>query len=99
MPETYWTVRWPDGAEEALYSPSSVVAELFEPGRSYPAPEFRRRARTALERASERVRQSYGFACSAAMEELGRIETRLDRLDDPGAEILCLTLSTGGPRT
>ena len=34
MPETYWTVRWPDGAEERLYSPSSVVAELFTAGES-----------------------------------------------------------------
>lgn len=40
MPETYWTVRWPDGAEERLYSPSSVVAELFTPGESYPLDDF-----------------------------------------------------------
>ena len=29
MPETTWTVRWPNGTQEALYSPSSVVADLF----------------------------------------------------------------------
>ncbi|WP_116134786.1 MSMEG_0570 family nitrogen starvation response protein [Tropicimonas sp. IMCC34043] len=94
MPETFWTVRWPDGAEEKLYSPSSVVAEMFQPGRRYPVPEFLWRARVAMERASNRVQRKYGFACTSAMEQLDRIETRIAGIEDPeGAEIACLDIS------
>ncbi|MCA1288611.1 MSMEG_0570 family nitrogen starvation response protein [Salipiger bermudensis] len=94
MPETYWTVRWPDGAEERLYSPSSVVAELFEPGTSYPVEEFLTRARIAMERASNRVAAKYGFACSSAMAQLDSIETRITQFKDAdGAEIACLAIT------
>ncbi|HBM61628.1 MSMEG_0570 family nitrogen starvation response protein [Salipiger marinus] len=94
MPETFWTVRWPDGAEEQLYSPSSVVAEIFAPGQSYPAPDFLQRARSAMERASDRVQRKYGFACSSALDQLDRIETRIAPfLDQDGARVTCLTIS------
>ncbi len=94
MPETYWTVRWPDGAEERLYSPSSVVAELFTPGQSYPVPDFLNRARIAMERASNRVQKKYGFACSSAMAQLDAIEARVAAIgEQPGAEIACLEIS------
>lgn len=95
MPETYWTVRWPDGAEERLYSPSSVVAELFEPGRSYPVPDFLTRARIAMERASNRVERKYGFACSSAAQQLDQIEARVKTFDGrDGAEVACLTITS-----
>ena len=81
MPETYWTVRWPDGTEERLYSPSSVVAELFTPGETYPLDDFLTRARIAMERASNRVEKKFGFACSSAMAQLDAIEAA-------GAELL-----------
>ncbi len=94
MPETYWTVRWPDGAEERLYSPSSVVAELFEPGQSYPVDDFLTRSRIAMERASNRVAAKYGFACSSAMAQLDAIEARIAAIGEaPGAEIACLAIS------
>lgn len=94
MPETFWTVRWPDGAEEKLYSPSSVVSEVFEPGQSYPADDFLQRARIAMERASNRVQRKYGFACSSAMDQLDRIEAKLATFkDQEGAEIACLHIS------
>ena len=93
MPETFWTVRWPDGAEERLYSPSSVVTELFEAGQSYPVPDFLARARTAMERASGRVERKYGFACSAAMDQLGRIEARVAGLPDQKGKGACLEIS------
>ncbi|WP_138472993.1 MSMEG_0570 family nitrogen starvation response protein [Poseidonocella sp. HB161398] len=94
MPETYWTVRWPDGAEERLYSPSSVVAELFSAGESYPVPDFLARARIAMERASNRVERKYGFACTSAMAQLDAIEARVAALGDaPEAEIACLAIS------
>lgn len=94
MPETYWTVRWPDGTEERLYSPSSVVAELFEPGRRYPTLDFLQRARIALVRASNRVERKYGFACSSAMDQLDRIEARIEAIPDKqGSEIACLSIT------
>lgn len=94
MPETFWTVRWPDGAEERLYSPSSVVAELFEPGRAYPLPEFLFRARVAMERASDRVRRVHGHPCRLALGQLDAIETAAARFADrDGAEVACLDIS------
>ncbi|MEY8880896.1 MULTISPECIES: MSMEG_0570 family nitrogen starvation response protein [Donghicola] len=94
MPETHWTVRWPDGTEEALYSPSSVVAELFTPGTAYPLPDFLHRSRIAMERASNRVAAKYGFACSSAMAQLDRIEARVAQFDMAAApEVTCLKIT------
>ncbi|MEM8570343.1 MAG: MSMEG_0570 family nitrogen starvation response protein [Pseudomonadota bacterium] len=94
MPETTWTVRWPDGSEEALYSPSSVVAEVFDPGTVYTVPDFLSRARIAMNRASDRVERKYGYACSSAMAQLARIEARIATLDDdPKKRITCLSIS------
>jgi putative flavoprotein involved in K+ transport len=94
MPETFWTVRWPDGSEEKLYSPSSVVAELFEVGQTYPVPDFLHRARIALQRASNRVERKFGYACSSAMAQLDRIEAKIDALPhQDGASITCLNIT------
>jgi len=72
----HFTVRWPDGAETRCYSPSLVVREYLEVGRSYPLPDFMERSRTMLNIGSERVRAQYGFACSAAMDQLRELEER-----------------------
>ncbi|MEM8553658.1 MAG: MSMEG_0570 family nitrogen starvation response protein [Pseudomonadota bacterium] len=94
MPETTWTVRWPDGTEEALYSPSSVVAEVFQPGTEYTVPDFLALSRIAMERASNRVERKYGFACSSAMAQLDRIEARVAGIHDtPETRIACLSIS------
>lgn len=94
MPETFWSVRWPDGAEERLYSPSSVVAELFSAGQSYPLRDFLHRARIAMERASARVERKYGFACSSAMDQLDRIEIRVAQFQgQDAAEVVCLSIT------
>jgi uncharacterized repeat protein (TIGR04042 family) len=74
MPEMHFHLRWPDGSSARCYSPSLVVKDYLEPGRSYPLPDFLQRSREALNIASERVRAKYGFACSAAMDQLQRIE-------------------------
>ncbi len=94
MPEMHWTLRWPDGGEERCYSPSSVITELFTPGQSYPLPEFLNRARIAMERASNRVERKYGFACSSAMDQLDRIETRAAGFEgQPDARVTCLSIT------
>ncbi|NAZ81411.1 MSMEG_0570 family nitrogen starvation response protein [Kineococcus sp. R8] len=74
MPETTFTVRWPDGAEQRCWSPSLVVHDHLAVGASYPVEEFLDRTRTALATASERVRARYGFACTAAAAQLAEIE-------------------------
>ncbi|GLT10835.1 hypothetical protein GCM10007928_30670 [Sulfitobacter porphyrae] len=94
MPEMHWTLRWPDGSEERCYSPSSVITELFTPGQSYPMPEFLQRARIAMERASNRVRRKYGFACTSAMAQLDRIEQRVaDFEGQTDAQVTCLSIT------
>jgi uncharacterized repeat protein (TIGR04042 family) len=84
MPEMHFTVRWPEGDDMRCYSPSLVVREHLEVGRAYPLAEFTARCRTLLERASERVRVRYGFACSAALDQLAAIESRAARADAAG---------------
>jgi len=76
MPEMLFSVRWPDGTAQRCYSPSLVVKDYLEPGRSYRVGEFVTRTRSALTIASERVRGKYGFACTSAAAELAAIEHR-----------------------
>ena len=76
MPEMHFRIRWPDGDEMRCYSPSLIVREYLEVGRTYPLHDFLERSRTMLQIGSERVRAKYGFACSAAMDQLATIEER-----------------------
>ncbi len=86
MPEMRFTIRWPDGQRESCYSPSLIVQEYFAPGESYALSDFVAKSRTALEIASERVRQKYGFACSAAIDQLARIED-VAAIQDPQGRV------------
>jgi uncharacterized repeat protein (TIGR04042 family) len=74
MPVTHFRIQWPDGSEEVCYSPSSVVRDFFTVGQSYAVADFVARSREALHLASERVRAKYGFACSAALDQLAEVE-------------------------
>lgn len=76
MPEMHFVVRWPDGGEMRCYSPSLVVREYLEVGRAYSLGDFLTRSRTMLHIGSERVRAKYGYACSAALDQLAAIEER-----------------------
>ena len=76
MPEMHFSVRWPDGQDMRCYSPSLVVREYLEVGRAYALPDFMERSRTMLNIGSERVRAKYGYACSAAMDQLHQLEER-----------------------
>jgi uncharacterized repeat protein (TIGR04042 family) len=69
-----FTVRWPDGSTEQCYSPSLVVKDHLEPGRSYALADFLVRCATALTIASERVEAKYGFPCSRARGQLADLE-------------------------
>ena len=70
MPEMHFTIEWPNGRRERCYSPSYIIEEFLTVGQAYAVPEFLERAAAALEGASERVRQRYGFACSSALDQL-----------------------------
>jgi uncharacterized repeat protein (TIGR04042 family) len=74
MPEMHFTVDWPGGARATYYSPSYVVEDELTPGAEYTVGDFLERISRALNEASERVRARYGFACSAALDELEKIE-------------------------
>lgn len=92
MPETRFTVRWPDGRTEQLYSPSTVVRDYLTAGASYPLEDFTRRCRIALEEASVRVEAKYGFRCTSADDQLARIERRVSTFTEP-ADVVCLSIS------
>ena len=79
MPERYVVVRWPDGAAQRIYSPSTVVEDFFAPGDRIVVAEFVARCREALGIASDRVRQAYGFPCADAARSLASIEARASR--------------------
>lgn len=83
MPEIRFDIRWPDGTLERCYSPSLVVRELLPTG-PLPVFEFMERARAALRIGSERVRLKYGFACSAALDQLAALERRAGLVDARG---------------
>jgi uncharacterized repeat protein (TIGR04042 family) len=96
MPEMYFTIRWPDGCDERCYSPSLVVRDFLEVGRSYRLPEFVDRSRAMLHDASERVRARYGMACSAALDQLAAIEERSAQFAaDAGVSVVAFELPGG----
>jgi uncharacterized repeat protein (TIGR04042 family) len=35
MPEMHFKIQWPDGSEEACYSPSLIIKKYFQPGQDY----------------------------------------------------------------
>lgn len=74
MPEVRFEVRWPDDSTSLCYSPSSTIRDYFNPGQAYPLKDFLRLSQAALNHASERVRQRYGYACSSAAQQLSEIE-------------------------
>lgn len=91
MPEMTFTVRWPDGLVDALYSPSLVMHDHLSAGSSYTVDEFRTRSVTALAEASERVRAKYGFACTSAMATTERIHGRAAAYPSEGTvEVLAM---------
>ena len=71
-----FAVRWPDGKQQVLYSPSLVVTEHLEPGVSYRVEDFVARTVAAMEIADRRVRARYGHACAGAASTVAEVEQR-----------------------
>jgi uncharacterized repeat protein (TIGR04042 family) len=82
MPAMHYRLRWPDASESTCYSPSTVIKDYFEPGLSYPLPDFLRRIREATQIASDRVKAKFGFLCSQAGDQLACIEQHAARFAD-----------------
>lgn len=82
MPELTFRTRWPDGRRLQTYSPSLVVHDHLEVGRSYAVAEFVERADAALSEASERVRARWGRPCTAARASLATIRVLADEQPD-----------------
>lgn len=76
MPEMTFTVEWPDGSFQDCYSPSLVMHDHLTTDESYPVEEFVRRVVTALDEASRRVSEKYGFACTSAAAQKEDIQNR-----------------------
>ena len=92
MPEVRFTIRWPDGTEEACYSPSTVIHAHLSAGTAYPLPDFVDRARRGLQAASDRVQARFGHPCAAARAEQARIVARAAP-QSPDGQVLCLSLT------
>lgn len=88
MPELHFLVRWPDGTRLEAYSPSSTVRDAFRVGHPYPVAEFVARSRAALEHASARVAQRYGFGCGHAAAQIRDLERIAQRFDQPSQTVV-----------
>ncbi len=94
MPETYFKVRWPNGQEQQCYSPSSVVGEYFEVNKCYSLQEFVDLSEQALNEASERVRQKFGYYCSSAADQLQQIRIIAQQFE-PSDSVTLLAIQQG----
>ncbi|MGP4014471.1 MSMEG_0570 family nitrogen starvation response protein [Saccharopolyspora sp. 5N708] len=97
----YFRVRWPDGEIQRCYSPSTVIADYFEPGAVYSVADFVECSRQALGIASARVRAKYGVACAAAADQLVEIETTAAAFTDErraAVTVEALLPASGSPR-
>jgi len=74
VPEVHFRVRWPDDSLMNAYSPSSTIKDALRVGHPYPVADFVALTRAALEHASERVAQRYGFGCGHAAAQIREIE-------------------------
>lgn len=77
MPEVVLQLCWPDGEASSLYSPSTVIYDFFKPGDILSIAELEQKGLAALEKASERVRARYGFACTRTDEEAAKLKRKI----------------------
>jgi uncharacterized repeat protein (TIGR04042 family) len=99
MPAVNFKIRWPNGKEALGYSPSTVIYEHLKEGVSYPLPEFLERIESALNNASERVKQVKGFYCSSAMDTLSSLKGQasyFEALENGPVEVLSMRTEGGG---
>lgn len=96
MPAVNIRLRWPDGQESNVYSPSTTIYEHLEAGQRYALVEFLRRAEAGLNAASERVKQVKGFYCSSAMDSLGGLRLMAHAFPAADAQVEVLDIKDQG---
>ena len=74
MPTVDIRIRWSDGTVQDGESPSRAIERFICGGAMYPRDELRRRLTEGLQAASDRVRERYGMACTAAMAQSRQFE-------------------------
>lgn len=84
MPAVNFDVRWPDGDNTTYYSPSTIIYKYLKEGNEYPIDDFKEQSISALDIASERVRERFGYYCSAASAEQEKIIKKYDSLKKHG---------------
>lgn len=80
MPAVNFTVNWPDGDTINYYSPSTIIHHHLKVNVDYQLVDFKEKVDQALVAASERVKASFGFYCSAASDEQQKIEKKFSQL-------------------
>jgi putative flavoprotein involved in K+ transport len=100
MPEMHFKVQWPNGKTEDCYSPSWIIEEYIAVGKDYVVTEFVEKVGVALNIASDRVRQKYGFACSSALDQLASIHGTAEALssEDRSGRVRVLAFEKHAPR-
>jgi len=96
MPAVNFKIRWPNGKEASGYSPSTVIYEHLQEGVSYSLADFLLRLETALNGASERVKQVKGFYCSSAMDTLSSLKGQASHLHLESGQVEILSMRTEG---
>ncbi len=92
MPEVSFRIRWPDGAEENCYSPSTIIRAHLSARGKYTVSEFLRRSQAGLDDASRRVQAQIGRRCAWADAQSARIAATAAR-HDPEEIVLCLSMT------
>ncbi len=92
MPEVTFRIRWPDGLEDACYSPSTSIRGHLAAGESYALSDFLRRSEAGLEQAARRVEAKFGFRCSSADAQAASIKARAAAFA-PEEVVTCLSIT------
>ncbi|ELS03926.1 MSMEG_0570 family protein [Xenococcus sp. PCC 7305] len=82
MPEINFQIQWPDDDIQSCYSPSLVVKQYFTNGTEYELADFVEKSRTALNIASDRVKEAYGFSCGRALTQIQQIEAKASQYEN-----------------
>lgn len=82
MPAVNFKIEWPDGEVHNYYSPSTVIRDYLNEGSTYSISLFEKQVFSALEKASQRVQKKYGYACSAAADEMYKIQKKMNELEN-----------------
>jgi len=93
MPERYLKVKWPDEEIQNIYSPSSIIDQYFDPGDHMTVANFLKKSTEALNHASDRVQQVYGYACTSAMASIDSVAKKGTTIKDHTQEIEVLDIS------